>query len=210
VSAAGTGWSRREFAGGIAFLALALGVPAAAIKLTDLDPQEAPTDRQRRLMAMVSDLVIPRTDTPGAKDAGVGDFVILALAHGLDGTRAPMAGASISTALDPYRRRDGSLRYLNWLESTLDHVAGGDFPRHGREQCARWLEKLDADAFAEGSDFSPWKPIKGLILTGYYTSEVGGSRELRYELDPGKWEPNLPLTPEMRAYSSDWTAVDFG
>jgi hypothetical protein len=121
-----------------------------------------------------------------------------------------MASVAIASAIEPYRRRDGSLRYLAWLESTLDHAAGGDFLRHGRERCARWLAKLDADAFAEGAEFSPWKAIKGLILTGYYTSEAGASRELRYELVPGKWEWDLPVTPGTRAYSSDWTAVDFG
>jgi len=52
--------------------------------------------------------------------------------------------------------------------------------------------------------------VKGLILTGYYTSEVGGARELRYELVPGRYDPKVPITPETRAWSSDWTAVDFG
>ena len=72
------------------------------------------------------------------------------------------------------------------------------------------LAKLDGEAFAEGAQDHPWKVIKGLILTGYYTSEVGGSKELRYELVPGRWDPDLPLKPTDRAFSSDWTAVDFG
>ena len=54
------------------------------------------------------------------------------------------------------------------------------------------------------------KEIKALILTGYYTSEVGASRELQYELVPGRWDPNLPLPAHNRSWSSDWTAVDFG
>ena len=52
------------------------------------------------------------------------------------------------------------------------------------------------------------KPL-ALILTAYYTSETGGSRELQYELVPGKWEPDLPFVPGSRAWSSDWTAVEF-
>jgi len=210
VSAAGQGWNRREFVGAASLLALALGVPAAAIRLTDLDAQDAPTERQRSLMTRVADLVIPRTDTPGAADVGAGDFVILALAHGLSETRAPMAAANVTAALAPFRRHNGSLRYLAWLENALDRSASGDFLRHPRERQAEILAALDEAAFAKEAPFSPWNAIKGLILTGYYTSEAGGSKELNYELVPGKWEWNIPLTPEMRAFSSDWTAVDFG
>ncbi|MFK4871327.1 gluconate 2-dehydrogenase subunit 3 family protein [Novosphingobium sp. ZW T3_23] len=210
MSGARKGWNRREFAGGAALLALALGIPVAGVRLTDLDSAELPSDRQRRLIAEVSDLVIPRTDTPGAMDVGVGDFVVLALAHGLSGTRAPMASGMVTAALEPFRRRDGSLRHLPWLEHALDRAAGGDFLRHGTAERSRLLAALDAEAFAQGAAFSPWTALKGLILTGYYTSEAGGSQELRYELVPGKWEWDIPMTPEMRAFSSDWTAVDFG
>jgi hypothetical protein len=49
-----------------------------------------------------------------------------------------------------------------------------------------------------------------LILTGYYTSEIGGARELQYELTPGRYDPAVAIRPGERAYSSDWTAVDFG
>lgn len=210
MSAAESGWTRRDFAGGVALFALALGIPAAAVRLTDLDAQDAPSERQRALISLVSDLVIPRTDTPGARDVGVGDFVILALAHGLSGTGAPMASGTVTAALERFQRRDGSLRHLAWLEAALDRAAGGDFLRHDRARCAAWLAALDAEAFADGAPFSPWKAIKGLILTGYYTSEAGGSQELRYELVPGKWQWDTPKTPDMRAFSSDWTAVDFG
>lgn len=207
---ANTGWNRREFLGAASLVALALGIPAAAVRLTDLEADDAPTARQLRLMDEVSGLVIPRTDTPGAKDVGVGAFVVLALAHGLAGTRAPMAAETVTPALAPFQRRDASLRYLNWLEHVLDRAAGGDFLRHEAERQAAMLTALDAEAFAEGAAFSPWKAIKGLILTGYYTSEAGGSQELRYELVPGRWDWNIAKTPDMRAFSSDWTAVDFG
>lgn len=210
MSGANKGWNRREFTAGAALLALALGIPAAGVKLTDLDAEDLPSDRQRRLIAEVSDLVIPRTETPGAMDVGVGDFVVLALAHGLGGTRTPMAAEMVTAATAPFRRRDGSLRYLPWLEHALDRAAGGDYLRHDNAERTRLLTALDDAAFAQGAPPSPWNALKGLILTGYYTSEAGGSQELRYELVPGKWEWDIPLTPEMRAFSSDWTAVDFG
>jgi len=86
--------------------------------------------------------------------------------------------------------------YLGWLE--------GELTRHGDD-----LAALDKEAFSSREP-SPWKTIKALILVGYYTSEAGASQELRYELVPGRWDADIPLSPSDRAWSSDWTAVDFG
>ncbi len=202
-------WTRRDFFSGAALFALAIGVPAGAVQLSDLDADEAPSDRQRKLMREVSQLVIPRTSTAGAGDVGVGDFVLIALARGLAGTRKPVSEA----VGGQHRRKDGSLRHAAWLEQALDQRAGGDFLGQPPAKRAAILAALDAEAFPAGppaKEPAPWSSIKGLILTGYYTSEVGGSQELQYELVPGRFDPDVPVTPATRAFSSDWTAVEFG
>lgn len=201
------GWNRREFVSASALIALALGMPAAAVSLTRLESEDAPSDRQRLMMKEVSQLVIPRSATPGAGDVGAGDFAILALAHGLDGSRSPLKDP---TAYARFARNDGSIRHVAWLEKELDGRAGGSFLEAPAAQRLAAVKALDADAFASRESESPWKAIKGLILTGYYTSEVGGAQELRYEPVPGRFDPDLPLTPDFRAISNDWTAVDFG
>lgn len=201
-----TGWNRREFIGAASLLALALGLPVAAVRLTELDPSEAPTEAQRDLLREVSQLVLPRTGTPGAGDVGAGDFVLLALAHGLEKSREPLSSGS--TAYGAFLRTDSSLRHADWLEHELNRRAGRRFVSAANR--AAVLAALDAEAFAEGAGSHPWRTIKALILTAYYTSEAGGARELRYELVPGRWDPDLPATPQTVAFSSDWTAVDFG
>lgn len=204
------GWNRRDFFGGAALFALAVGVPVAAVSWSHLDDDDAPTDRQRAILREVAQGVIPATGTPGAGDVGVGDFVILALAHGLDGTRDPVASSAMPWSLAGQTRSDGSLRYVGWLEKTLDRAARGDWLRRAPAERARVLAALDAEAYADGADQHPWRKVKALILTGYYTSEVGGSKELRYELTPGRYDPKLVQGPDYIAWSSDWTAVDFG
>ena len=145
------------------------------------------SSQQMKLLSQVSDLVIPRTDTPGAIDVGVPTFVALALAHGMAGT-----GEAKAPGAPPGND------YGAWLEKNL-----GTDP-------AATLPAIDAAAYADGAAPSPWKIIKGLILTGYFTSEAGATRALRYELIPGRFDPDIPLRPGDRSWASDWTAVDFG
>lgn len=206
----GKGWSRREFAGAASLLALALGLPSAAVYLDRLDDADAPSDRQRAIMREVSDMVIPDTDTPGAAKAGVGDFVLLALAHGLEGSRAALAPDAVSSTIRPHLRRDGSLDHARWLENTLDRAVGGDWLGKPADRKLEALAAIDAEAFAEGAGPHPWLMVKGLILTGYYTSEIGGSQELAYDAVPGRYDPAVPMGPDTRAYSNEWTGVDFG
>lgn len=204
-----TGWTRREFGGAAALLAAVVGVPTGVALLSRVADDDAPTDRQQAMMASVAQLVVPRTATPGGGDVGAGAFAILALAHGLDRSRAPVAAAALPPLAAGYLRGDGSLRHVAWLEAELDRAANGDWLGKAEARRAALLARFDAEAYAAPGDH-PWKTVKGLILTGYYTSEPGGARELAYALTPGRFDPAVPLKPGDRAYSSDWTAVDFG
>jgi hypothetical protein len=198
-----TGWNRRTFLGAAALVAFHASAASGAEVLRRLDANEEPPPHRRMLMRLVADLVLPATDTPGAGAVGVGDFVLVGLAHGLEGTRRP---PSADPSFAPFLRKDGSLDHAGWLEGRL----GQDWlslPPAGRRDK---LAALDAAAYKGDPSAAPWRAIKALILTGYYTSEVGGSQELNYELVPGRFDPKVPVTPETRTYSSDWTAVDFG
>lgn len=198
-----TGWNRRSFLGAATLVALQAAVPSGAEVLRRLDPKEEPPPHCRMLMRLIADLVIPETDTPGAAAVGVGDFVLVGLAHGLEGTRRPH---SADPTFTPFLRADGSLDHAGWLEANL----GQDWLTQPPARRQELLAALDTAAFRGDPTAAPWRAIKALILTGYYTSEVGGAQELNYELVPGRFDPKVPVTPETRAYSSDWTAVDFG
>lgn len=205
-----TDFDRRELIGAGALALGVIAVPIAVVRAMRVPKDYVASERQTLIARQIAQILIPRTDTPGGADVGADAFLLLALASGLDGTRAPDGGAAIQGATARYRRPDGSLDQLAWLEEELDRKAHGDFLAAplARQQAA--LDTIDSAAFADHQSTGPWPKIKGLLLTGYYTSRPGGEKELNYELVPGRFDPDLPLRPGMHAYSSDWTAVEFG
>jgi hypothetical protein len=174
--------SRRDaLAGGIATLAsLLLQLPAQAkAKNHRQDPRWAMTDR-------LCDLVIPDTDTPGASKAGVAAFVLLAMDHGLRPLDAPLYAQ---------------------VKDALDAAAGGNFMSQPRARQFVLLSELDRRSYASTppppgapaarNTEAAWQAFKTGIIAGYYTSEIGASKELVWDPVPGSRE-NFTLTDDFR------------
>jgi len=148
------------------------------------DPRHAFTER-------LCELVIPRTDTPGGAGAGVAEFVLLAIDHGMN---------------------DLDASSLELVRESLRTAGGREFLELGPRRQTQLLEVLDARAFARSAVAAPgtaemaWQRLKPAIIAGYYTSEIGASRELVYEPVPGPRRANFVLTPEYRSRSNE----DFG
>jgi hypothetical protein len=64
------------------------------------------------------------------------------------------------------------------------------------------LEAYDAEAFGGEQGDHPWKKIKALILTGYYTSEIGITQEREYLPIPGEYDGAYPYAKVKRIFSS--------
>ena len=52
-----------------------------------------------------------------------------------------------------------------------------------------------------GESPKDFRLLKELVLTLYYLSEMGATKELRYELIPGKWEPWTEISPDAPAWA---------
>lgn len=189
---------------GLALAGMAL-TPAQVWAQVAAGPPSPLPPRGQQLLDRVCDLTIPDTDTPGAVKAGVPAFVTLAIAHDIARSKAAVAAALFTGGKAP-----AYAGLLDWLGFELDLKAGGAFLPARRDVQQEALAALDTAAYAKGGEKSPWRVLKGLIVTGYYTSEIGGSQELRFELVPGRFDPDVAVGPNERAWSSDWTAVDFG
>lgn len=161
---------------------------------------DAPVAAADDTLATVADIVLPETnDGPSASALGVHDFVRLALRHGLEGTLDATA---------PYAPPGND--YLAWLEAALASAAGGAFASADGQVQLEAVAAIDREAFADRAKPTPWIKLKSLIITGYYTSETGASKVLRYDPVPGKFDGKVRATPDMKTLSNDLTAQKYG
>jgi hypothetical protein len=175
----GPSLSRRAIlGGGVAIAAAGIWWQVSKVRHADVGP----------LLTYVSDQTIPATETPGAVAVKVPEFVQLALAHGLAGAKGDE---------------------LERLAAELDAVADGDFMGLAATERLAALTRHDNACFAsrDAASKAAWPLIKKLILMGYYTSEVGGSQELAYELSPGEYRGDIAYAKGDRAYSNNWFGV---
>lgn len=97
---------------------------------------------------------------------------------------------------------------LETLSAVLDERSPGTFLKRSPTEQARTLAVLDRETFAPGvTGPMPWFATKALILMSYYTSEIGMTRNLRYELVPGRFDADVIVDKTWRPVSSDWSAV---
>jgi len=128
---------------------------------------EVLTPAQAELVSILSDLVIPRTDTPGASDVGVTGF--------------------IDHLLGAWYHADERAQFLAGL-AEIDTRAGGRFTAIPAAGQARLLESLDGAEGKAGSAESEFRRLKALTVYGYFTSERVVKEVTRDPVIPGRFE----------------------
>ena len=186
--------TRRELLGHGAAIALLLGVPPATVWAQ----VKGNPGRRDPWLERISDLVIPATDTPGATAAGVPAFVRASIGLGLRGA-SDTGYRAFRAALDA---RSGDRFEALPVARAVTILAAID-------QAVLGAHASGESAPAPTDPLSFWRTLKALIVMGYYSSEIGASQELQYELVPGHFDPDVPLTQQPRAWSSDWTGVKY-
>jgi hypothetical protein len=162
--------------------------PASGYALRTLDPHQNAT-----VVAMM-DQIIPATETPGAKGALVNEFMDVILTE---------------WANDEERRN--FLSGLADVDKQSNTLFGKDFADASSEQQITLLRSLDetaAIAHSVDKDKPPfWEPtgrdlqmqddfftvFKKMTLHGYYTSEIGFSKELKLQIIPGAQHGCIPV-----------------
>jgi gluconate 2-dehydrogenase gamma chain len=156
-------------------LARAAGVASQGIDgtiplVTDGPPSKAVfTAPQRALMTALSERVLPTTDTPGAITAGVPAFI-----------EKMLADWAYPTDRDPI------LKGLDAMEarSRQDYKVAADRATPAQQDALLTLAM--EDKLPGGKAF--FTPFRQLVISGYFTSEIGITQEREYLPVPGRYD----------------------
>ena len=128
---------------------------------------EVLTPAQAELVGTLADMIIPRTDTPGATDVGVTGFVDHLLAA--------------------WYHDDERSEFLAGL-AEIDRRAGGKFTGLGPAEQAKFLQSIDGVDGKAGSAEHEFKRLKSLTLYGYFTSEKVVKEVTKDPMIPGRFD----------------------
>jgi gluconate 2-dehydrogenase gamma chain len=160
---------------------------------------------QRATVAAIAERIIPQTDTPGARAAGVPDFIELIVAeHYKNDARAGFLEGL--TDVDGRSRTRFGRSFVEIASAQQDQVltaleneVGPTAPKppekkpvepsqQPEEKPAEMPLEVRPDQVVEQA--APfWHQIKFLTVYGYYTSKIGVTRELRSVIMPGRYDP---------------------
>lgn len=146
------------------------------------------TEKDIAFMDEIGEAIIPTTDTPGAKAAGVGTFMAMMVKETYDKDQQEMFIAG-----------------LNSLHTDFKSDTGKDFMNVSVDERTAYLNGLNQQAklkFSEGDKTPSYvNMFKDLTLLGYFTSEIGATQALRYIETPGKFDPCLEYKKGDKAWA---------
>lgn len=182
---------RRDALAGIAAMfGASLYAPIARALASDTTPiSDGPpsvavfTPQQRELMTALSERVMPTTDTPGAITAGVPEFIEKLLAD----WSYPDDRKPILAGLDAIEAR-----------SQADYGVAGAQATAAQQDALLTLAM--EDKFPGGKAF--FDNFRQLVITGYFTSEVGIMQEREYLPIPGRYDGAYLYSEVNKVFSS--------
>ena len=142
------------------------------------------TSDQAKLVAEIAERIIPATDTPGAKEAGVASFIDRALDLNI-------LGEERTKLITGFEQFSGM---------AMDKF-GKSFIEISDEEKDNVIKAVAMDG-AEGDQVNPiFKQVKELVVAGYFTSEVGAKSALAYDPIPGEYKGCIDFKEVGKAYA---------
>jgi gluconate 2-dehydrogenase gamma chain len=138
---------------------------------------------QATVISQISEIIIPRTDTPGAKDAGVPSFIDQMLK-------------------EVYSKEDQD-RFTSGLTAFNEQARteyGEDFADLDEEDQTAFVKKAHDEAIKAEKTIKPvpTRPfilmMKEMTMLGFFTSEPGATQVLQYVPVPGAYKGCVPLS----------------
>jgi len=139
----------------------------------------------------VAETILPATDTPGAKEAKVGTFMTVMVKDCYD-----------------EKNQKIFLEGMNKLnEASKKKFNGNGFMKITPEQRKELLTEIDKEQkeYAKNKkkeeEAHYFSQMKQLTLLGYFTSEPGATKALRYVAVPGRYDACIPYKKGDKAWA---------
>ncbi len=142
------------------------------------------SEDQAQIISELADTIIPKTDTPGAKEVGVPNFIDMMLK-------------------DCYKEEDQKsfLEGLAKFDADAKAAYGDGFASLKAEQKLEFVKKVNEAGVKEAKENKdPKAPrpfilrAKELTMLGFFTSKPGATEVLQYEAVPGSYKGCIPLS----------------
>ena len=152
---------------------------------------------KRPIIAELAEMIIPRTDTPGAKETGVGDFIVKMIK---DCSSVKTQNNFIDGLKDlhQYSHREYNKTYLQCTNaeqgSILSHFEKKDKSFNGI--LGKIQRRLVGETF--------FSILKGLTVEGYCTSQLGATQALAYVYIPGSFQGCIDMKPGQKAWATNY------
>lgn len=150
------------------------------------------TDDEKNMVAEMADIIIPRTNTPGAKDAGVPAFIVMMMQE-----------------CYPDKDQDAFHAGLTAFDRECRQKYGSSFLKLSPDKQAMAVKDLDKEVLGNkdgkekaNNDLTFYRKLKELTLLGYFTSRPGATETLRYVQIPGRYDGCVPYHKGDKAWAT--------
>ena len=187
---------RRKALIGISALAgIAVAIPGVKWALLNSEPDLDYLDRSKDLLASIADTIIPRTDSPAASECLAHEFIISMVKNCSD---VPTQNKFVDglAKLESYTTGKYSKPFVECSDeqklAVLTYFEAEDRPWSG---IAGKVQKRYL-----GTPFFP--TLKRYCAKGYFSSEGGATKALRYSHIPSKYNACVQYTPGEKAWAT--------
>jgi hypothetical protein len=152
-------------------------------------------EQHKELITALAETIIPATDTPGAREAGVGDFIVIMIRDCTD-------RMSANKFIDGMK--DLAQYCRNHFDKPYEQCSASD-----QQTVLRYFEKKGTpykgiigkaqDAYLGRSFFTT---LKQYTVEGYCSSQPGATRGLSYLYVPGSFHGCIFLQPGQRSWAT--------
>lgn len=161
---------------------------------SDQEDEALFSEEHESIIAEIADTIIPDTDTPGAKKAGVGSFIVMMMNDCYpESTKKVIIGG-----VSGVQERAKSDYKTSFISMSLKDRE--DLLKKMEEEVENKNEILKPESKTVSPQF--FKLVRELTLLGYFTSEIGATQALSYVAVPGSYDECTTLKEGQKAWAT--------